>query len=80
MRTIEKGKYIEVLSDEGMVLTFYNDGDDISAYDGFDVGYVKDADAVSSIREITIEEHMAYMKAKKSMFQERAQLDSNSAC
>lgn len=75
MRTIEKGKYIEVLSDEGMVLTFYNDGDDISAYDGFDVGYVKDADAVSSLREITLEEHMAYMKAKESASQAESRVE-----
>ena len=66
MRTIEKGKYIEVLSDEGMVLTFYNDGDDISAYDGFSQAYVKDELTVSRIREITLAQHREYMRQKES--------------
>lgn len=64
MRIIEKEKYVEVYADEGMALTTYKDGDDVSTYDGFSVVYVKE-ESVLNIREITLEQHRAYMKERK---------------
>ena len=64
MRIIEREKYVEVYADEGMALTTYKDGDDISTYDGFSVVYVK-KESVQNIREITLEQHRAYMKEKE---------------
>lgn len=66
MKIIEKEKYVEVYADDGMALTTYKDGDDVSTYDGYSQVFVR-KEFVSALHEITLEQHRTYMKMKEEL-------------
>ena len=50
-------KYVKITPDEGMVLTTWNEGDDIVEYNGIKTVYAPLTADISMFREITIEEN-----------------------
>ena len=57
--------YAVAVPDDGMVLTYYHDDEDISNYCGLKKIYAKSESNFDVIREITIEQHIAYSKQKE---------------
>lgn len=58
-----KQNYIHLSST--LVLTKWNEGDDILTYAGSKHVYVKNEDEIKLYREITEEEHFAYERARE---------------
>ena len=75
---IEEKTYQKITpATEGNYLTIYREGDDIKTYEGVKAMY-KPADFdVSTVREITPEEHLSYKKAKEQALQEETEQGNN---
>jgi hypothetical protein len=59
----ESPQHFVAIPDDGMVLTFFRDGDRPDTYNGASAIHSKDMASFLGLREITIEQHKAYKKA-----------------
>lgn len=65
MEINKKSNFYEVRSTEGLLTNW--DGNDISTYSAFKVISSKDEEFLKTFREISVKEHLEYLKQKNSI-------------